>query len=281
MSKNREREQITEKEKEEGHQHITWKDSGSLDRFLRWKRGMQFQLSSTEQAHNTRHYNTAEIWSAWRNCILQARWMVQTIDGLEEGIISLLRPHLIPDNCLSSCNKWANIHFLTDASIHRMCLCMLLISPSRGKLHQMHLLGNGAQRELLTSRLRRRRLNYRAYPELMILYYCLRNNAVFLILWASAGKGDRRAEWKRRQCRGWVWCWLVGWLEDNNSLSLGPVKWSEPMKCGETKNVLQLRGQGEPDTKNQYVAETNTYHENISNSKTACVRTERQQVGTK
>lgn len=30
-----------------------------------------------------------------------------------------------------------------------------------------------------------------------------------------------------------------------------------------------------------YVAETNTYHENISNSKTACVRTERQQVGTK
>lgn len=70
-----------------------------------------------------------------------------------------------------------------------MCLCTLLISLSRGKLHQMHLLGNGAQRELLTSRLRRRRLNYRAYPELMILYYCLRNNAVFLILWASAGKG--------------------------------------------------------------------------------------------
>lgn len=30
-----------------------------------------------------------------------------------------------------------------------------------------------------------------------------------------------------------------------------------------------------------YLAETNTYHENISNSKTACVRTERQQVGTK
>lgn len=30
-----------------------------------------------------------------------------------------------------------------------------------------------------------------------------------------------------------------------------------------------------------YVAETNTYHENIPNSKTACVRTERQQVGTK
>lgn len=30
-----------------------------------------------------------------------------------------------------------------------------------------------------------------------------------------------------------------------------------------------------------YLAETNTYHENIPNSKTACVRTERQQVGTK
>lgn len=55
----------------------------------------------------------------------------------------------------------------------------------------MHLLGNGAQRELLTSGLRRRRLNYRAYPELMILYYCLRNNAVFLILWASSGKGGQ------------------------------------------------------------------------------------------
>lgn len=51
------------------------------------------------------------------------------------------------------------------------------------------------------------------------------------------------------------------------------------MKCGETNNALQLRGQG--DTKNQYLAETNTYHENIPNSKTACVRTERQQVGTK
>lgn len=65
-----------------------------------------------------------------------------------------------------------------------MCLCMLLISPSRGKLHQMHLLGNGAQRELLTSRLLKRRLNYPAFqsPDLMICYYCLRNNAVFLIL---------------------------------------------------------------------------------------------------
>ena len=30
-----------------------------------------------------------------------------------------------------------------------------------------------------------------------------------------------------------------------------------------------------------YLAETITYHENIPNSKTACVRTERQQVGTK
>lgn len=30
-----------------------------------------------------------------------------------------------------------------------------------------------------------------------------------------------------------------------------------------------------------YLAETNTYHEIIPNSKTACVRTERQQVGTK
>lgn len=30
-----------------------------------------------------------------------------------------------------------------------------------------------------------------------------------------------------------------------------------------------------------YLAETNTYHENIPNSKTACVRTERQHVGTK
>lgn len=29
-----------------------------------------------------------------------------------------------------------------------------------------------------------------------------------------------------------------------------------------------------------YLTETDTYHENIPNSKTACVRTERQQVGT-
>lgn len=159
-----------------------------------------------------------------------------------------------------------------------MCLCTLLISSSRGKLHQMHLLGNGAQRELLTSGLRRRRLNYRAYPELMILYYCLRNNAVFLILWASSGKGGQggtRAEWKRGGRCGWVW----GRLKDSNNSNFGSTEWLEPMKCGETNNVLQLRGQG--DTKNQYLAETNTYHENIPNSKTACVRTERQQVGTK
>lgn len=169
---------------------------------------MQFHLSSTGQAHNTRHYNTAEIWSVWQNCILQARWLVQTIDWLEEGIILLPHTRLALDNCLSSCNKWANIHFLTDVSIHRMCLCMLLISSSWGKLHQMHLLGNGAQRELLTSRLRRRRLNYRACPDLVILSYCLRNNAVFLILWASAGKGDRGAVWKHWERRGWAWCWF-------------------------------------------------------------------------
>lgn len=30
-----------------------------------------------------------------------------------------------------------------------------------------------------------------------------------------------------------------------------------------------------------YLTETDTYHENIPNSKTACVRTERQHVGTK
>lgn len=28
-----------------------------------------------------------------------------------------------------------------------------------------------------------------------------------------------------------------------------------------------------------YLAETNTYHQHISNSKTACIRTERQEVG--
>lgn len=66
------------------------------------------------------------------------------------------------------------------------------------------------------------------------------------------------------------------------------------MKCGaaETNNVLQWLalksqervGQGVVQARHRegyYLAETNTYHENIPNSKTACVRTERQQVGTK
>lgn len=37
----------------------------------------------------------------------------------------------------------------------------------------------------------------------------------------------------------------------------------------------------ETQRRENFLAETNTYHENIPNSKTACVRTERQQVGTK
>lgn len=35
--------------------------------------------------------------------------------------------HHGPCNCLSNCNKWANIHFLTDILIYSMCLCVLLI----------------------------------------------------------------------------------------------------------------------------------------------------------
>lgn len=83
---------------------------------------------------------------------------------------------------------------------------MLLISPSRGKLHQMHLLGNGAQRELLTSRLLKRRLNYRAFrpPDLMICYYCLRNNAVIFDIVCVSWERNKRAEWKRQQWRT-VW----------------------------------------------------------------------------
>lgn len=42
-------------------------------------------------------------------------------------------------------------------------------------------LRNRAQRELLTSWLLRRRLNYCAYHELMICNYCFRNNAVFFL----------------------------------------------------------------------------------------------------
>lgn len=62
--------------------------------------------------------------------------------------------------------------------------------------------------------------------------------------------------------------------------------------AAETNNVLQWLvlkgqervGQGVVQARHRegyYLAETNTYHENIPNSKTACVRTERQQVGTK
>lgn len=46
------------------------------------------------------------------------------------------------------------------------------------------------------------------------------------------------------------------------------------------EKVQQKRGGGDT-TEGVNVAETNTYHENIPNSKTACVGTERQQVGTK
>ncbi len=83
---------------------------------------------------------------------------------------------------------------------------MLLISPSPGKLHQMHLLGNGAQRELLTSRLLKRRLNYRASPDLMICCYYLRNNAVFYDnVWQLGG--NKSAKWKHQQWRT-VWRWV-------------------------------------------------------------------------
>ena len=59
-----------------------------------------------------------------------------------------------------------------------------------GKLHQMHLLGNGAQRELLTSLLLKQRRNYRSFqfPDLMII---LRYNDIFLIMCVSAGREIR------------------------------------------------------------------------------------------
>lgn len=49
-----------------------------------------------------------------------------------------------------------------------MCLCMLLISLSQGILHQMHLLGNGAQRELLTSRLQKKEREREKNKDLII-----------------------------------------------------------------------------------------------------------------
>lgn len=61
-------------------------------------------------------------------------------------------------------------------------------------------------------------------------------------------------------------------------------KFSKRCEAAETYNVLKEWGNvwHKSNTENRYyLAETNTYHENIPNSKTACVRTERQQVGTK
>lgn len=117
------------------------------------------------------------------------------------------------------------------------------------------------------------RLSWTHDPLLLFKESCSVSHIVGVI-WEGVG-GFTRAEWKHVERCGWVWCRL----KDSDSSKFGSTEWSEPMKCGETNNVLQLRRQG--DTKNQYLAETNTYHENIPNSKTACVRTERQQVGTK
>lgn len=114
-----------------------------------------FQMSSIVQAHNTENRGLEKSG----NEALSA-FCTDTVAlggaGYRPAVKRYHLPlhrHLALNNCLSNCNKWANIHLLTDISIHSMCLCMLLISPSRGKLHQMHLLGNGAQRELLTSQL--------------------------------------------------------------------------------------------------------------------------------
>lgn len=66
------------------------------------------------------------------------------------------------------------------------------------------------------------------------------------------------------------------------------IKTSEMLSSGNKQGVAVVGvkewGRGVVQARHRegyYVAETNTYHENIPNSKTACVRTERQQVGTK
>lgn len=78
----------------------------------------------------------------------------------------------------------------------------------------MHLLGNGAQRELLTSRLLQRRLNYRTFasPDLLICDYCFRNNAVLLIMCVSR-KGNKRAKWEHQQWRT-VWRYPICYEEN-------------------------------------------------------------------
>lgn len=72
-------------------------------------------------------------------------------------------------------------------------------------------------------------------------------------------------------------------LEENRGnyteFDLEPIRSNVENKENET--LRWLWGKQGNTEKGCYLAETNTYHENIPNSKTACVRTERQQVGTK
>lgn len=61
LHKHKQREQITEGEKEEGQQQITEKGSRNLDRMLGLGDRHAYPISSTVQAHKTRQYRTRKV----------------------------------------------------------------------------------------------------------------------------------------------------------------------------------------------------------------------------